>query len=630
MICESRTQDCEVCVGEDVQLTSNLSSPNLPITYSWVCTNGFMSTIASPLVPNVTSNTTCTLNAIDAANCMLTEDLIVDVFSNPNIVISLSDCNILFFQNDPMGQNCTTYEVQRLVGAIWTTISTALPYTATVDGDYRVVYVCECGDVITNTVSVVNCTPCSPFNIFDFGCSMVVSGFAPCGAGGYEVWANINAGQSCSPDTPPCDEGSMTFIGTTPSNTSFFSISSDGCYQYRCTSGSVDYCSNIICYDDDCEVGCNDALVFTTSPTNPPCTPFSSIIWPCSGIGNWSITQGGTTITSGTNNPPSNYTFTMDGTYVFTMTCNDGCIYSNQYTVSGCGSPPCTPPSSLTIIDNNCTLTALVNNCDGTPSYSWSNSATTQSITVTNNGTYTVTVTGCCVSPLVSSITVSCIDPCDGFSNSIVGDLVLCDGDMETYTANITGGTPAFSYSWSLNSTIVSISNNYTYTHNGNTDNLILTVTDANNCVSVTSVFITEDNNCCVPQVSLQFSGSGVNETILCSSIDFEIVNFSDFSSPCECLQQFITITYDYQIQSNAGVLFSGSTSDVLEVDGFPNIMNMPFDFCLANLGDLLRVSYTIISDDSNCDIIFQNDIQPPGFFFMNVSQQNLDDCNCP
>jgi gliding motility-associated-like protein len=117
--------------------------------------------------------------------------------------------------------------------------------------------------------------------------------------------------------------------------------------------------------------------------------------------------------------------------------------------------------------------------------YGWSNGVTTQDISGIGFGTYTVVITdlnGCAsthayniteTSPIVISLThknVNCFNQQNGSVSAVVS-----------------GGTPAYVYQWSNGVTQSQISN-------VGPGNYVLTVTDANNCVSKDSALITQPN----------------------------------------------------------------------------------------------------------------------------------------
>ena len=138
---------------------------------------------------------------------------------------------------------------------------------------------------------------------------------------------------------------------------------------------------------------------------------------------------------------------------------------------------------------NACNGAATVNVISGSsPAYSWSTGATTQSISGLCPGTYSVTVTngdGCTVTKSVTInntplLTVS-ITPSD---NNGYG--VSCNGSTDgTATANPSGGTSPYSYSWSNGQT--------TKTATGLAAGFYtVTVTDVNGCTANGSVTITQ------------------------------------------------------------------------------------------------------------------------------------------
>ena len=111
----------------------------------------------------------------------------------------------------------------------------------------------------------------------------------------------------------------------------------------------------------------------------------------------WELDTGsGFNVISGqTNNTIS---VNSDGEYRAKVTDANGCTsaYSNILSISEFASPSvtiATVPGTTICTGDTATLTANVTGGTGTISYLWSNSATTQAISVTASGTYTVTVT---------------------------------------------------------------------------------------------------------------------------------------------------------------------------------------------------------------------------------------------
>ena len=175
------------------------------------------------------------------------------------------------------------------------------------------------------------------------------------------------------------------------------------------------------------------------------------------------------------------------GTYSVTITDANGCTDSTSVTIT----EPALLVSSA-VVDSNVTCngfadggaTASAIGGTGAYTYTWSNGATTASITGVLAGTYSVTVTdanGCTDS---SSVTIT--EPTLLISLAVVDSNVSCNGFADGgATASATGGTGAYTYSWSNGATTASITGVLAGTYS-------VTVTDANGCTDSSSVIITE------------------------------------------------------------------------------------------------------------------------------------------
>ncbi len=168
-----------------------------------------------------------------------------------------------------------------------------------------------------------------------------------------------------------------------------------------------------------------------------------------------SITTGATFSWSG-GGTTSTRTVSAPGTYSVTVTDpSNGCTASASVTVTSTGQPPnasISPPFNPVICNGSgVTLTA-----SGGTIYSWSNGATTSSISVfpTAHTTYTVTVTNASGCTATANIVVT-VQSCGQFQVSIINPLCfgLCNGSA---TVNPTGN---YNYLWNNAATTQTVSN---------------------------------------------------------------------------------------------------------------------------------------------------------------------------
>lgn len=163
-------------------------------------------------------------------------------------------------------------------------------------------------------------------------------------------------------------------------------------------------------------------------------------------------------------------TVLASGVYTVNVITAEGCAGDSdpvQVTVNSNPTPTVSPVGPTTFCDGgSVTLTT-----GSFATYLWSTGETTQSITVSASGDYSVTVTdgnGCEGTSGDLSVTVNDLPEPDVTAS---GDLEFCDGGSVTLTASA-----ASSYLWSNGETTQSISVTITGTFS-------VTVTDANGCV---------------------------------------------------------------------------------------------------------------------------------------------------
>ena len=173
------------------------------------------------------------------------------------------------------------------------------------------------------------------------------------------------------------------------------------------------------------------------------------------------------------------------GTYTVTVRDQNNCTKTATATVS--------QPSSIVLTETHVNVSCAegadgsinltVNG--GTPAYTylWSNTATTQDVTGLSANTYTVTVRDANNCSATLSVVITQPDPltvtsqvtpatCSGSNNSSID---LTPG----------GGTPGYTYLWSNNATTQDLTNIPAGTYT-------VTVRDANNCMAIRTIIVTE------------------------------------------------------------------------------------------------------------------------------------------
>ena len=192
------------------------------------------------------------------------------------------------------------------------------------------------------------------------------------------------------------------------------------------------------------------------------------------GNGTSYLWSGGNSTTTASN------TFTQPGTYTVTVTAANGCTATSSITLTQNNTPP---TASITNNNNTTVLTCAQQSISviagNGNSYLWSggNSTTTASNSLSQPGTYTVTVTAANGCTATNSITLT--QDISAPAANISGVNTICSGDNTTLTASNGSG-----YLWSngLNTPSITVSQGGQYTVN---------VTYANGCTASASLVLT-------------------------------------------------------------------------------------------------------------------------------------------
>ena len=321
------------------------------------------------------------------------------------------------------------------------------------------------------------------------------------GANGCTATANQVITQNITPPTPTisasatvlnCNTTSVTLTasggvsyswsnGTTVVGTgALLTVTAPGTYTVTVTAanGCSASATQIITQDNNAP-----AAAISASAPQLTCTT-SSITLTATGGGTYSWSNG-TTVVGNT----AVLNLNTPGTYTVTVTAANGCTATATQTIT----QNITPPTAAIIASVNeltCSTLSATLTATGSGSYSWSNGTTnlgaTASISVSNPGNYTVTITGSngCTSSASQLITQNITLPTASIAPSVT--VLTCSTSSIPLTA--AGGG---SYSWSNGSTVVGTAATLNVTTLGT---YTVTITAANGCTSTATQTITQNN----------------------------------------------------------------------------------------------------------------------------------------
>jgi len=420
-----------ICGGGSVSITASGAN-----TYIWTPATGLDTTAGPTVLASPTNTTTYTVTGLNVGNCEGTGTATITVGTNVMPTIT------------PNGPTtfCTGGSVILDAGAgytsyLWSDGSSTQTIAATQAGNY--------------TVTVTDNNGCS-------GISQAVT---------VTVGTNLvpiitGANTLCSGNSIILDAGAgyTSYLWSDGSSTQTITISQADTFtvfvtdQSACTGSSAPFIVT---------VGSNPSPLITGNDTI--CDGGSTILDAGSGFSDylWSDSSTSQTIT-----------VTQAGTYTVTVTDTNGCTGSSPpsiITVTAALTPIIIGPNSF-CIGNSVDLDGGA----GYIAYLWSDGSTSQTITVTQSGTFTVTVTdnnGCTGASSPFTITAG-----TSLNPVIVatGSVNLCAGD----TVILDAGNGFATYSWSEGSASQTITVSQA-------DDYIVTVSDGNGCTGSDTITIT-------------------------------------------------------------------------------------------------------------------------------------------
>ena len=218
-------------------------------------------------------------------------------------------------------------------------------------------------------------------------------------------------------------DSSWTYTWSTGANGPFLQVTTSGTYTLTATNAA----------------GCSYAKSVTINFKTPPTATISGARAFCPGGSTTLTASGGTSYVWSTGATTASITVSQAGTYSVTVS-SDGCSASASATVTEDAAAITADGPTTFCGGGSVTLTA-----NAAQSYLWSNGATTQSITVSDSGAYSVQETfaeGCTLTSNTISVSAG-----PTAASIVVDDTSVCPGQPVTITSTVTGGSN-LSYQW--------------------------------------------------------------------------------------------------------------------------------------------------------------------------------------
>ena len=412
------TGNSSVCAGQSIQLCTPLSAT---ATYLW-------STGATTNCITVNAAGTYTVTVTDANGCSSICSKIITI--NP-----LPSCLITGNSSICAGQSTQLCVAAGFASYLWSTGATTNCITVNAAGTYTVTVTDAngCSSVCSQIVTVTQQPTC------------LITGNG-----------SICPGQSTQLCVPA---GALSYLWSTGATTNCITVNAAGTYSVTVTQavGCISVCSKVVILNPQptCLITGNASICLGQS--TQLCVPAGALSYL------WST--GATTNCINVN---------AAGTYSVTVTEAVGCTSICSKIVTLNQQPTCLITGNGSICQGQSTQLCVP---AGSASYLWSTGATTNCITVSVAGNYSVTVTESigCVSTCSKIVTVNPLPSC-----LITGNGSICQGQ----STQLCAPAGSASYLWSTGATTNCITVNATGTYT-------VTVTNINGCISICSKIVT-------------------------------------------------------------------------------------------------------------------------------------------
>jgi gliding motility-associated-like protein len=418
------------CSGGSVTLTSSSATGN-----TW-------STGATTQSITVNSSGTYTVNVTNGNGC-------ISANGSSTITVNPLPATPTISAGGPLtfcAGNTVTLTSSSASGNTWSTGATTQSITVNASGTYSVtVGSAGCNATSANTAVTVNPLPSTP----------VLSASGPttfCSGGNVVLTSSSASGNTWS----------------TGATTQSITVSTSGTYTVSVTDGN----------------GCTSSTASSTITVNPlPATPTVAASGPLTFCAGGSITLTSSSASGNTwNTGATTQSITVNASGAYSVTVGAaGCNATSANTTVTVNTLPSTPVLSASGPTTFCAGNSITLTSSSVTGNTWSTGATTQSITVSTSGTYTVSVTdgnGCTSSTASSTITVNPLPATPTVAAS--GPTTFCAGGSITLTSSSASGN-----TWSTGATTQSITVNASGTYSVTVSSTGCTATSANTTVTV-------------------------------------------------------------------------------------------------------------------------------------------------
>ncbi|MEO5571383.1 MAG: T9SS type A sorting domain-containing protein, partial [Bacteroidia bacterium] len=482
------------CDGSTTQLCGATNSG-----YLW-------STGATTQCVTVSSGGTYTITVTDANGCSSSCSKTVTAFTPPSCAITGN------------GSICSGGSTQwcapaGLSGYLWNTGATTQCITVSTANTF--------------TVTVTDANGCTS------SCNKIltVNQVATCSITGNSSICSGSSTQWCAA------AGLSTYSWSTGATTQCITVSSASTYTVTTSDGN------------GCISNCNKTL--TVNPL-PSCsiTGSSSV---CSGNSTqWCAPAGLTSYLWSTGATTQCITVSTASSYTVTTTNANGCSSSCNKTLTVRGLPSCTITGTTSICPGSSTQWCAP---AGLAGYLWSTGATTQCITVSTAGTYTITTTSSfgCTSSCNKALTIKKVP-----GSKITGSGSVCSGNSTQWCAP--AGLAAYLWSTGATTQCITVSAGGTYT---------VTTSNAGGCTSSSSKTLTANSlpSCSISGNSSVCSGKS---TQWCVAAGYSGYLWST-GATTKCINVSTAATYTITITSSSGC--TSSCSQTLTVNPIPSCL---------------------------------------------------------